>query len=108
MNSLINDISKLTTIPINVLTKLVDKAFYCISDIVDDAIIEHKKIIDIDIGIGTLYLEINSENVRYKFVPNKELETAIKSTVLNKQNLLRDTLEMTLVNRITNTYKELL
>lgn len=108
MRDLIEDISKLTTISDSVLNKLVDKAFYCISDAIEDDILEQKKVTEIDIGIGTLYLELNSENVRYKFIPNKKLESAVKDTVVNKKNLLKDTLEMTLVTRITNTYKELL
>jgi hypothetical protein len=108
MNNLIEDISKLTTIPDNVLYKLVEKSLYCISDAVEDTVLEQKKIVEIDIGIGTLYLELNAENVRYKFVPNKELESAIKDTIINKRNLLKDALETTLITKITNTYKELL
>jgi|LSQX01.2.fsa_nt_gb hypothetical protein len=107
MNNLIEDISKLTTIPDKVLNKLVSKSFYCISDIIEDAILENKKVVEIEIGIGTLYLELNSDNVRYKFIPNKELESAVKNTIVNKRNLLQDTLEMILVNRVTDTYKEL-
>lgn len=107
-NNLIADISKLTTIPDNVLNKLVNKAFYCISDIIEDALLEQKKVVDIEIGIGTLYIELNSDTVRYKFIPNKELESVVKNTVVNKRNLLQDTLEMTLVNRVTDTYKDLL
>lgn len=108
MNNLIEDISKLTTIPDNVLNKLVSKSFYCISDIIEDAILENKKVVEIEIGIGTLYLELNSDNVRYKFIPNKELESAVKNTIINKRNLLQDTLELILVNRVTDTYKELI
>lgn len=107
-NNLIEDISKLTTISDTVLNKLISKAFYCISDIIEDAVLENKKVVDIEIGIGTLYLELNSDNVRYKFIPNKDLESAVKNTIINKRNLLQDTLEMTLVSRITDTYKDLL
>lgn len=108
MSNLVEDISKLTTIPDGVLNKLVKKALYCISDEIEESILEQKRFAEIDIGIGTIYLELNSENVRYKFIPSKELEVAVKDTIVNKRNLLQDTLEMTLVTRITNTYKELL
>lgn len=108
MSRLIEDISKLTTIPEKTLLKLVEKSYYCISDSVEETILEQKNIVRIDISIGELLIELNSDNIRYKFIPNKELEEVVKETVINRQNLLHDTLETTLVTKITNTYKELL
>lgn len=108
MNNLVEDLSKLTTIPESVLNKLVEKIFYCISDVIEETVIEQKKIAEIDIKIGTIYIELNLNNVRYKFIPSKEFETIVKDTVINKKNLLQDVLEKTIVNRITNTYKDLL
>lgn len=108
MSNLIDDISKLTTIPDKVLLKLVDKSYFCISSAIEEALLEHKDIVEIDLGIGTLYLEVKSESVRYKFLPNKELDKTVKDTVINRKNSLQDVLEMTLVDRITNTYKELI
>lgn len=108
MINLIEDISKLTTIPEKVLTKLVEKVYFCVSNAVEEAVLAQEKVLEIDTGVGILLIKLNSDNVRYKFIPNKELETSIKNTILNKKNLLQDTLETTLVTRIINTYKELI
>ena len=108
MNNIIEDLSKLTTIPVKSLNKLVDKTVFCISDIVEDAVLEQKKLLEIDIGIGILHIKLESESVKYKFIPHQILETAVKDTIVNKRNLLQDTLEKVLVNRVVNTYKELL
>ena len=108
MTNLIEDISKLTTIPIQVLDKLLTKSHYCISDAVADSLLADKRLTEIDIGIGMLYIELKNDVARYKFIPSKELEKNVKNTLINGENLLRDKLEQVLVTRITDTYKELL
>lgn len=102
---LIKDVAVLTTIPEKTLKKLSTKAIYCINDAVVDAAGEPA---DIDIGIGTLSISVVNDKVVYKFVPSKEFEESIKNSVINEQNLLEDALEASLVDKITNVYKEFL
>lgn len=102
---LVKDMATLTTIPEKALKKLLTKATYCINDAVADA---NGEPADIDVGFGTLSISVVNDKIVYKFTPSKEFEEAIKNTVLNEQNLLEDALEASLVDKITNVYKEFL
>lgn len=104
MIDVLNDLEKLTTIPKEKFNKLVDK----INLIILDALAESTdKVIDLDIGIGTLQL-VNDENLTYRFIPSKSLEKAIIKYFDSGVNPLQDTLEKTLAERIINVYKDII
>lgn len=105
MVNMIENLSILTTIPDKYLTKLFDKTYYVISDAVVETALLDKEITEIDIGIGILLISANKSEIKYKFIPNKKLEQSIKSAVINKRNILANTLESNIVDKITNTYK---
>ena len=105
---LIKDTATLTTIPEKALTKLASKAIYSINEAVVESQLANDNVIDIDIGIGNLAIKIEDEEVVYKFVPSPELDNSIKETILNGRNLLEDALEASLVDKLTNTYKDIL
>ena len=105
MVNMIENLSTLTTIPEKYLTKLFDKIYYVMSDAVVETALLDKEITEIDIGIGTLLISANKSEIKYKFVPNKKLEQTIKSAVINKRNILANTLESNIVDKITDTYK---
>lgn len=106
MTNLINDISTLTTIPTKYLAKLNDKALVCICDSVEESLVAEQEITEINIGIGTLYIKLEGELCKYKFIPSNELQKAVKATILNRQSSLTHELETTLVNKIMNSYKD--
>ena len=104
MIDIIDDLSKLTTIPKDKLDKLVDKIKY----IIVDAICEDSSQLtfDLDIGIGTLQI-INTDCIKYKFKPSPKFEKAIYEAIVNDKNILQDILEKTLSNRIAKVYKDI-
>ncbi len=108
MNNIIEDISKLTTIPQNALDKLVNKAMWCIGDSFQEGILLGKEITEVNIGIGTLLISNLSEEIKYKFIPNEQLEQALISIALDKKNPLELTLEKKLTSKILNTYKDII
>lgn len=108
MYKLVEDLSVLTTIDSRHISKLVDKSFICINDYVQEAIIQGENVINIDIGLGNLLINIDNNQLKYKFIPNNKLEKSIKETYINRANTLERTIESTLINRITNIYKDLL
>ena len=105
---IIKDTSVLTTIPDKVLRKLITKEIYCINDAVEETRLSEGKITDLNIGLGILSIGVLDDKVFYKFVPSKELEDSVKASILNERNLLEDALEAALVDKLTNTYKDLL
>lgn len=107
MEDLIKDVATLTTIPEKSLVKLVDKSYWCISNEVIESLKQGDTVTEIDIGIGILYIKVIDDTIQYKFIPSAKLNDTVKDTVINKRNILEDTLEKTLVNKIVDTYKDL-
>lgn len=108
MDNMIEDISKLTTIQKEYLDSLVAKSEWCICSYIENTILNKESITKIDIGIGSLSILVEDNTIKYKFIPSKELENAIRTTVIDDKNPLKFKLEKTLVDKITNIYKELL
>lgn len=108
MNNLINDLSTLTTISSDSIKRLVNLSNVCICDTIEEDKLQNKDVSEIDIGIGVLYILISSETVKYKFIPSKELETNINTTIRKGVNPMEKFVETSLINKITNTYKDML
>ena len=108
MNNLLKDVSKLTTIDDKTLSKLVEKILYCISNNLMEEILADKQVLEIDIIFGTLYIKIEDEQLKYKFVPNETFEDVVVTTILKKKNTLENTIALTLCSKLTRTYKDLL
>lgn len=102
------DVAKLTTIPEDTLRRLMDKFVYCITDAVAEARESGEDAADMDMGIGTLSISLDDDEVRYKFIPSENLKSAVRSAIIDEQNLLERKLEQALVAKITGTYKDLL
>jgi|GEM_PF-3312648 len=107
MSKIIEDVSKLTTIPDKSIYKLMDKFVYCISDAIVEDIISLNDITEADIGLGTLYIQHIGNEIKYKFIPNDYFNKVVIDSVTNKLNLLEKSVEKNLVDKITNTYKDL-
>lgn len=108
MNKLIDDISTLTTISKNALVNLNDKAQSCICHCVCESLIEGNSLTEIDIGIGTLYIKFEGEEIKYKFIPSKKLEESVALTAQYKSSPLVYEVDVALKERIESTYKNLL
>lgn len=105
---LLKNLSVITSIPESSLTKLTDKINWCICDNLYQTIQSHDITTDINLGFGILTVNNNSDSISYRFKPSAELEEAIKSVILDNVNPLKVTLEKNLINRITNTYKDII
>lgn len=106
--SIIQDISKLTTIPEKALNKLVTKAIWCICDNIENDQLSNINCSNIDIGLGNLVISDSDDEIKYKFIPSEKLDSAVKETLVNHKNPLTLILEKTLVNMITKTYKDII
>lgn len=108
MESLINDLATITTIPPNSLQRLKEKEIYIICNDVEESTLQNKNITEINIGIGTLIIEVKDNSINYKFIPSSKLEKNLISTIINKKNPLTYAMEESLANRIVKTYKDML
>ena len=107
MSNVIKDVSTLTTIPEKTLNKLEQKFIYCICEQIQEDMLEEQEISELDIGLGTLYIKYADNQIKYKFIPNSELEKAVYNTVVKKLNLMEPTLNEALVKKFVDVYKDL-
>lgn len=108
MYNLIEDLSLLTTIPVATLTKLNDKVEYLICNDVLETKTKEKDLTEINLGIGVLQIKIINDDVKYRFIPDKKLEAALRKSLIHGENPMDATVESALVNRIINVYKSFL
>lgn len=108
MQKITEDLATLTTIPEKTIAKLLSKVNYCICNAVEESVLANELITEIDLDFGTLKILTANNELKYKFIPSAKLNDSIIATITNGHNTLTKTLEATLVERITSTYKDLL
>lgn len=102
------DLSTLTTISSQTFDKLAEKVDYCICDNVEELILSGDELLKMDIGIGNIYISVKNGELKYHFEPSAKLNVDVLETIKNKKNILTKVVENTLIERLTNTYKDLL
>lgn len=107
MIDLVNDLSKLSTIPEKDLNKLLKLILYSICDGVIDAKLENKEEIEFDVGIGKLLIRFVDNKIAYKFIPSISLDSAVKDSYINETNYLKELIEKTAPTKLYSLYKEL-
>ena len=105
---MIDDLAKITTIPVYTIKKLFNNLIICICHKVLENYLD--KITDtcVDLGFGKLCLSIEEDEIIYKFIPSQKFESTLIDTLKTKQSPLITKAEKILTNKIINTYKELL
>lgn len=102
-----DDLSTLTNIPVRYYDKIENNLKYILIDGINDAIISNENTVEFKFDIGSLLIGIDNNTVRYKFIPSETFENDLKSKIKYGQNLLKDKLESSLIDRITSLYKDL-
>lgn len=105
---LIQDVSKLTAVSQITLNKLANIVSLCICNDVYESILKNEAVTEIKLGIGTLLIKNENNNILYKFIPNQKLENQLIDTIKTKQSPLILDLELSLKDKIETVYKELL
>lgn len=103
---MINELSTLSTLPKSIIKSLFDNECDIIGHKVFETIINNENLCEVDIGIGTLILDI-SDNICYKFIPSQDLEDTLISVVNTNDDCLTKKIENVLSEKIINTYKDL-
>lgn len=106
--NVINNVSNLYNLPTKQVDKIINTAENVICHDVLQAYIRKQGYIILDIGIGTLTVDITNDYLEYKFVPSKNLESKLVNTLDTKQDILIQNIEQSIVAKITNAYKELI
>lgn len=105
-SNITNDLSTISRVPVKILTELNRKECLCIGSAIHDAIIANEDIAVLNIGIGTLSIEISTKQC--KFIPSKELRTAIKKSINEKTDPVELEIEKEIVDKLLNICNEVL
>lgn len=96
--NVISDVGTLLRIPTKVTTELVDKSCLCIGSIINEAKAQGEDQVTINIGIGTL--SVNLADMQCKFVPGKNLKTAIKDALASEKDPIELALEKAFADKL--------
>ena len=100
------DVNNLLRIPTKVSNELVSKACLCIGSAISDAKASGEQQVSVGIGIGSL--SVNLLDMQCKFVPGKELKTAIKRALDSDVDPLELVLEQTFTDKLLAMCEEVL
>ena len=107
MNNTIEDLSKVTTIPRVTLQKLIEQSEMCVCHDMLEQILNNENYICVDIMFGYLYINMDEDNVKFKFVPSAQFEDMIVDTINTKRSPLINAVESALSTKIMKVYKDL-
>ena len=100
------DVNNLLKIPTKVSNELVSKACLCIGSAISEAKAKGEQQVSVGIGIGSL--SVNLLDMQCKFVPGKELKTAIKRALDSEVDPLELILEQTFADKLLAMCEEVL
>lgn len=104
--NIVSDVGTLLKIPTKITAELTDKTCLCIGAAISEAKNSGETQIVINIGIGTL--SINLVDMQCKFVPGKNLKSAIKSALASQDNPIELALEQAFVDKLLAICEEVL
>ena len=105
--NLLNDLSRLTTIPETSLNHLSRISLACISHAIIEAKLNKETECSINIGIGDICIVFDEEEINIRFEPSKNLETVMKDSINDNKDYLTENLESILNYKVMKAYKEL-
>lgn len=104
--NIISDVGTLLKVPTKVSSELVDKACLCIGSVISEAKRKGETQTTVSIGIGSL--SINLVDMECKFVPGKNLKTAIKQALALQGDPLELALEQTFADKLLAICEEVI
>lgn len=104
--NILSDVGTLLRIPTKITTELTEKACLCISSAIVEAKNRGETQTTVNIGIGTL--SINLVDMQCKFIPGKNLKTAIKQTLNTSYDPLELILEQSFTDKLLAICEEVI
>jgi hypothetical protein len=104
--NIINDVGTILKIPTKVSNELTEKACLCIGNAISEAKHSGETQVAVSIGIGTL--SVNLIDMQCKFIPSKNLKTAIKDALATEENPLEVALEKAFAEKLIALCSEVL
>lgn len=61
----------------------------------------------LDLIEGTLYIKLDNDTVKYKFIPNSEFNDIVKNTILERKSKLMNVSLDKIQSYLSHTYKDM-
>ena len=104
--NIVSDVGTLLKIPTKITNELTDKACLCIGSAISEAKNHGDSYTILNIGIGTL--SVNLVDMQCKFVPGKNLKSAIKQAITTQDDALELALEQSFIDKLLAICEEVL
>ena len=104
--NIITDVNTLLKLPAKVSNELTAKMCLCIGSAISEAKAKGEAQVVVGIGIGSL--SVNLTDMQCKFVPGKELKTAIKKALDSQVDPLELTLEQAFADKLLAMCEEVI
>lgn len=102
----LNNLSTYTKVPYKIVEALTEKTELCIGSAINDAKIAGESVIIIDIGIGTLSIDL--VDMQCKFIPSKNLKAVIKQAAVDGIDPVQLALEKEFTTKLMAICQEVL
>ena len=104
---IVQDISTLTTVQKSSIDRLCIQAIKCVCYCICEALSKNEKDLCLDIGIGSLFINIGEDSVKYRFEPSMFMDNSIIDSVLSGKNPVIEDIESSLLNKVNTTNKDI-
>ena len=104
--NIVSDVGTLLKVPTKVSTELMDKACLCIGSAISEAKRRGDTQMTVSIGLGNL--SINLVDMECKFIPGKNLKTAIKQALTTQIDPLELVLEQAFADKLLTICEEVI
>lgn len=104
--NIVNDVGTLLKVPTKITTELIDKSCLCISSVISEAKRRGDTQVTVGIGIGTLSVDLI--DMQCKFVPGKNLKTAIKTALTSQADPLELSLQQAFTDKLLAICEEVI
>lgn len=108
MVKIAEDISTLTTIPKTAIDDLFNTEQIAIGHCVYESLCSGEQVTSVDIGLGTLHIKVDSDDIRLKLEPSKRFSEMLQMCYDKEVDPLTLRIDESLKDRINKKYKELM
>lgn len=105
-SNIVSNLCTLTRIPNKVMSEVISKEALCIGSAVHDAMLSKEEAVVLNIGIGTLSIELATGQC--KFLPSRELKSAIRRSLEDKVDPVEFELEQAIIDKLMHVCSEVL
>lgn len=101
-------LSDLTTVPLESFEKIKDYLETIHSHDIVTQLLADKTLLELEIFEGKIYLQLEDDTVKYKFVPNERFSELVLNSILNKDSKLLSKVTEKLKKSLITWRKDLL